>query len=242
MILSETRRRNLILLLRKTRVSGYPEFNELIGKDRTNATIRQIIQRTLVSTNAKKGGLIPRAMGGKTAQLIEEKLGLEKGWMDEERYCPEWLIDRVENLLDGRVVSDWHHELWLALYRQNAFKTSNLLYSVTLEDVLVQKGLMHYPEFENSNDDLRVFVVKNDFLKSVVKANEIIAIDFAIQSFIGFGVYLISRNGVEELMIIDNAEDKHLKIKSDYRGESLVNPDSLKILGKVKYCFNVTTL
>lgn len=73
---SETRRTRLSMLV-KQHGDSLAALNELLGLDRTDATLSQIRTQSKHSKTGK-----PRVMGDELARKIEEKLGLERGWMD----------------------------------------------------------------------------------------------------------------------------------------------------------------
>ena len=70
-----TRRKRLEMLI--DRYGSIAALNLAIGVDRTDATLSQIRTQAPHSRTGK-----PRAMGDEKAREIEERLGLERGWMD----------------------------------------------------------------------------------------------------------------------------------------------------------------
>ena len=70
-----TRRKRLEMLI--DRYGFIAALNLAIGVDRTDATLSQIRTQAPHSRTGK-----PRAMGDEKAREIEERLGLERGWMD----------------------------------------------------------------------------------------------------------------------------------------------------------------
>jgi len=70
-----TRRKRLEILIE--RYGSLAALNVAIGADKTDATLSQIRTRAPHSRTGK-----PRSMGDDKAREIEEKLGLERGWMD----------------------------------------------------------------------------------------------------------------------------------------------------------------
>ena len=73
---SETRRARLTILV-KQHGNSLAALNEVLGLDRTDATLSQIRTQAKHSKTGK-----PRVMGDDLARKIEEKLGLATGWMD----------------------------------------------------------------------------------------------------------------------------------------------------------------
>lgn len=71
----ETRRQRIGLLKKKH--GRWSVINELLGWDKTNTRLSQIHSGTLRSDRGT-----PYIMGDETAREIEQKLGLESGWMD----------------------------------------------------------------------------------------------------------------------------------------------------------------
>lgn len=74
--ISETRLARLHMLIRQ-HGGSIAKLNEALGLDRTDATLSQIRTRARHSKTGK-----PRSMGDELSRKIEEKLGLENGWMD----------------------------------------------------------------------------------------------------------------------------------------------------------------
>ena len=64
-------------MLVKKHGDSLAQLNEALGLDRTDATLSQIRTQAPHSKTGK-----PRVMGDELARKIEEKLGLEVGWMD----------------------------------------------------------------------------------------------------------------------------------------------------------------
>lgn len=75
-VVSETRRQRLSMLVKKFGGS-LAALNEALDLDRTDATLSQIRTSAPHSVSGK-----PRSMGETLARKIEQKLGLEHGWMD----------------------------------------------------------------------------------------------------------------------------------------------------------------
>ena len=73
---AETRLQRLALLVKRYGDS-LAQLNVALGLDRTDATLSQIRTQAPHSKTGK-----PRSMGDPLARKIEEKLGLERGWMD----------------------------------------------------------------------------------------------------------------------------------------------------------------
>jgi hypothetical protein len=71
----ETRRARLRIL--RDKHGSISALNVLIGWESTNARLSQILNSSVRSDRGT-----PYEMGDATARLIEEKLGLELGWMD----------------------------------------------------------------------------------------------------------------------------------------------------------------
>jgi len=71
----ETRRQRVGML--KKKYVRWSVINELLGWDKTNTRLSQIHSGTLRSDRGT-----PYIMGDDTAREIEQKLGLENGWMD----------------------------------------------------------------------------------------------------------------------------------------------------------------
>jgi hypothetical protein len=80
-----TRRERLAQLA--TRYPKLADLNEALGFERTDATLSQIRTQAPHSKTGK-----PRTMGDDLARRIEERLGLERGWMD----TPVSIYDRDE--------------------------------------------------------------------------------------------------------------------------------------------------
>lgn len=73
---AETRLQRLALLV-KRHGDSLAKLNVALDLDRTDATLSQIRTQAPHSKTGK-----PRSMGDPLARKIEEKLGLERGWMD----------------------------------------------------------------------------------------------------------------------------------------------------------------
>ena len=73
--IDETRRARLGILIE--RYGSIAELNIRLDLARTDATLSQVRNQ---SAHSKTG--MPRTMGDALARKIEEKLGLERGWMD----------------------------------------------------------------------------------------------------------------------------------------------------------------
>ena len=73
---AETRLQRLALLV-KRHGGSLAQLNVALGLDRTDATLSQIRTQAPHSKTGK-----PRSMGDPLARKIEEKLSLERGWMD----------------------------------------------------------------------------------------------------------------------------------------------------------------
>jgi hypothetical protein len=71
----DTRRQRVGLL--KKKYGRWSVLNEALGWDKTNTRLSQIHSGTLRSDRGT-----PYMMGDETAREIEQKLGLENGWMD----------------------------------------------------------------------------------------------------------------------------------------------------------------
>ncbi|MCI6529603.1 MAG: S24 family peptidase [Mesosutterella sp.] len=104
---SEIRYENLMELLRQFKSVG--DLNVAIGRPRADSTLRQIKSGTRFSN-----GHI-RLMGDAVAREIEDKLRLERGWMDHEHGADKAPEERVLRLAisrpaltDGR--ADWSED------------------------------------------------------------------------------------------------------------------------------------
>lgn len=73
--IDSTRRKRLEMLIE--RYGSIAALNLALGVDKTDATLSQIRTQAPHSKTGK-----PRAMGDEKARDIEDKLGLERGWMD----------------------------------------------------------------------------------------------------------------------------------------------------------------
>jgi hypothetical protein len=73
---AETRRQRLAMLV-KRHGDSLAKLNQVLGLDRTDATLSQIRTQAPHSKTGK-----PRSMGDDLARRIEEKLALAAGWMD----------------------------------------------------------------------------------------------------------------------------------------------------------------
>lgn len=76
-VVEEVRLERLLLL--KARHGSFAAINKIIGRDATDSTLSQIANRSTGSKTAK-----PKTMGSPQARLLEEKLDLERGWMDTD--------------------------------------------------------------------------------------------------------------------------------------------------------------
>lgn len=74
--ISETRLTRLTMLVKK-HGNSLAQLNEVLGLDRTDATLSQIRTKAPHSKTGK-----PRVMGDELARKIEDKLSLDHGWMD----------------------------------------------------------------------------------------------------------------------------------------------------------------
>ena len=84
---SETRLARLAMLV-KLHGGSLARLNEALGLDRTDSTLSQIRTKAPNSKTRK-----PRVMGDELARKIEEKLSLERGWMDTPPSHSELLDD-----------------------------------------------------------------------------------------------------------------------------------------------------
>jgi hypothetical protein len=85
--ISETRLARLTILVRR-HGDSLARLNEALGLDRTDSTLSQIRTKAPHSKTGK-----PRQMGDDLARKIEEKLSLERGWMDTPPSYGERLDD-----------------------------------------------------------------------------------------------------------------------------------------------------
>ena len=85
--ISETRLARLAMLV-KRHGDSLARLNEALGLDRTDSTLSQIRTKAPNSKTKK-----PRQMGDELARKIEEKLSLERGWMDTPPSFGELLDD-----------------------------------------------------------------------------------------------------------------------------------------------------
>lgn len=74
--IDETRRQKLAILVGQ-HGNSLAKLNEALGMDRTDATLSQIRTQAPHSKTGKR-----RVMGDDLARKIEDRLGLERGWMD----------------------------------------------------------------------------------------------------------------------------------------------------------------
>ena len=88
--ITEIRRENLLLLAEK--YGSLAAISEAIGKKRTDPTLRQIKIRAI----SPKG--TARNMGHYLARLIEEKLALPSGWMDQDHRFSNAKAEELEEL------------------------------------------------------------------------------------------------------------------------------------------------
>lgn len=79
-------------MLIKQHGDSIAKLNEAIGLDRTDATLSQIRTK---APHSKTG--TPRSMGDPLARKIEEKLGLERGWMDTPISTPSASVLHVSD-------------------------------------------------------------------------------------------------------------------------------------------------
>lgn len=71
----DTRRQRLAMLKKKH--GKWSDINQVLGWEKTNARLSQILSGTLRSDRGT-----PYTMGDDTAREIEQKMGLPAGWMD----------------------------------------------------------------------------------------------------------------------------------------------------------------
>ena len=93
----ETRRQRVGML--KKKYSRWSVINSLLGWDKTNTRLSQIHSGTIRSDRGT-----PYLMGDETAREIEQKLGLEEGWMDtppslSEQFGHSEPLDRMTALM-----------------------------------------------------------------------------------------------------------------------------------------------
>ena len=105
-IVSETRRARLSILV-KQHGNSLAALNEVLGLDRTDATLSQIRTQAKHSKTGK-----PRVMGDDLARKIEEKLNLPVGWMDTPPTYAELAGDNdpramIEHLVQEMPPEDW---------------------------------------------------------------------------------------------------------------------------------------
>ncbi|MCW5648368.1 MAG: hypothetical protein KIS62_01345 [Ramlibacter sp.] len=103
--IDETRRIRLQMLVGKH--GSIAQLNELIGLARTDATLSQVRNQSVHSKTKA-----PRTMGDPLARKIEEKLGLERGWMDTPPTYAELLGDedpraKVLTLMEALPADQW---------------------------------------------------------------------------------------------------------------------------------------
>ncbi len=104
--ISETRLVRLQMLVKRFGDS-LANLNEALGLDRTDATLSQIRTRAKHSKTGK-----PRVMGDDLARKIEERLGLEQGWMDTpptyaEMHGEEDARTKVMQLMEAMPPDQW---------------------------------------------------------------------------------------------------------------------------------------
>lgn len=109
---SETRRARLTMLV-KRHGNSLAALNEVLGLDRTDATLSQIRTQAKHSKTGK-----PRVMGDDLARKIEEKLGLTTGWMDTPPSYAELAGEddpraKIEHMVQEMQPEEWYTALRL---------------------------------------------------------------------------------------------------------------------------------
>jgi hypothetical protein len=107
----ETRRQRLELLIKK--FGTIAALNAELDMDRTDATFSQIRNQAVHSKSGK-----PRVMGDDLARKIEEKLGLERGWMDTPPGSELYTGERIEQLHGvAEQLQPYQVDQWIAIGR-----------------------------------------------------------------------------------------------------------------------------
>lgn len=103
---SETRRVRLSMLV-KRHSNSLAELNEVLGLDRTDATLSQIRTQAKHSKTGK-----PRVMGDDLARKIEDKLSLAAGWMDTPPTYAELAGENDPRAMIEHMVQEMPPEDW----------------------------------------------------------------------------------------------------------------------------------
>jgi len=94
-------------MLVKQHGESLARLNEALGLDRTDATLSQIRTQSKHSKTGK-----PRVMGDDLARKIEDRLGLQRGWMDTPPSYSELGACNDPRAMIERMINDLSPEDW----------------------------------------------------------------------------------------------------------------------------------
>lgn len=192
---AEFRRRNLLYLLEA--YGSMAKLNAALGRNRYDSVLPQIKYQ---SFNKEKG--VYRKMGNSLAREIEDKLHLDRGWMDIDH--PE--IFEIPGLTDIEKESQTpvtsneeiaEVEVTLPLFKLDRIASS---VSSTLTDI----GEIKLPEtfasllpLTGNKKELEAVYISDSSLQSKIPSGSIVVFDRKVKAYASDGIYLLKiRNSI----------------------------------------------
>ena len=212
--ISEIRKNNLAILVK--RHGSEAALNTALGRRRTDCVFNQIKNGVLMTTGK------PRALGSRLARDIEEKLGLEQGWMDQDH---ESRVDFFENNSIPDVLSIRIIQLPGG---ENMTKTAVYLDGHTFESVA--------PGLEIK--DVCSCIVSDTSMSPALNPGDRLLIDMTKRSFTIDGVYLVELIGNNALRRLKRDISGKIQVFMDSMPNYYIDlPDAsdMKILGRAIY-------
>ena len=237
--IDETRRQRLQILIDKH--GTLAALNEALGLARTDATLSQIKNK---SAHSKTG--TPRCMGDPLARRIEEKLGLQLGWMDtppSRDQAHDSSHDAVTERPDGSdqpgIGNVRFPVLELAASAGPGREPADyaaVLGHIDLAEQWARKRL------GERLDRIRVLPVKGDSMSPTINDGDLAFVDTGCNHFEGEGVYVLVFN--HTLLIKRLSADfatQRIQILSDNERHkpALAREDELTICGRVRAWMSV---
>lgn len=214
---SEIRKKNIAILVK--RFGSEAELNTALGRRRTDSMFYQIKYGTKLPSGR------PRSLGTRMAREIEEKLGLDIGWMDTDHSTKTDFFEKdiEDNVLAIRLIPMPGSEKM----QKNAIYIDESTFKRITHGLLVQ--------------DVNSCIVSDESMAPTMEVGDRLLIDTTKKKFETDGVYLVSLGGNNAIRRLKRDIDGSIRISVDsIPNHSMAFRDliDVEILGKAIYLWN----
>lgn len=217
---AEIRRKNLLFLIEQYKTIA--NLNTVLGRDRKDATLSQIKNKVKIN-----GTDSLRAMGASLARDIEDKLNLDRGWMDK-------LHEEILPLPEKAVpISSFKEICSIPIFEISA-KDAEGQFNPILKGELKLPKMFLGSYIQSKEEKLESFISNDGSMLISIPPASIVVVDMSVKKYQGDGLYLFFNNGTAKFRKLSQLLDGSYHISSDINTEKFPSLDEkLEILGKV---------